>query len=143
MRHTVAPVTEAWAGVPVLPLSEESEVGTLPMRARTCVATAEMKSSFSARFLFWASKSEIVESSVAVYSARVWFSWVWNWVVSLVRQIRPEVAVTHAWGGEYGHGQHKATVHMTAEGVTLAADPNYDGRISIADVMAIVQMVLD
>ncbi len=25
----------------------------------------------------------------------------------------------------------------------LAADPNYDGRISIADVMAIVQMVLD
>ena len=34
--------------------------------------------------------------------------------------------VTQDFNGEYGHGQHKATVSMTAAGVALAADPNYD-----------------
>ncbi len=47
-------------------------------------------------------------------------------LVRALRQYKPEVIVTQDFNGEYGHGQHKATVHMTAEGVTLAADPNYD-----------------
>ena len=47
-------------------------------------------------------------------------------LVRAFRQYKPEVIVTQDFNGEYGHGQHKATVAMTAEGVRLAADPNYD-----------------
>ena len=47
-------------------------------------------------------------------------------LVRAFRQYKPEVIVTQDFNGEYGHGQHKATVKMTAEGIALAADPNYD-----------------
>lgn len=47
-------------------------------------------------------------------------------LVRAFRQYKPEVIVTQDFNGEYGHGQHKAAVKMTAEGVVLAADPNYD-----------------
>lgn len=47
-------------------------------------------------------------------------------LVRAFRQYKPEVIVTQDFNGEYGHGQHKAAVKMTAEGVALAADPNYD-----------------
>ncbi|MBR5110155.1 MAG: PIG-L family deacetylase [Clostridia bacterium] len=47
-------------------------------------------------------------------------------LVRAFRQYKPEVIVTQDFDGEYGHGQHKAAVKMTAEGIALAADPNYD-----------------
>ena len=47
-------------------------------------------------------------------------------LVRALRQYKPEVIVTQDINGEYGHGQHKTTVSMTIEGVSLAADPNYD-----------------
>ncbi|MBR3105685.1 MAG: PIG-L family deacetylase [Clostridia bacterium] len=47
-------------------------------------------------------------------------------LVRAFRQYKPEVIVTQDFNGEYGHGQHKAAVKMTAEGIALAADPNYD-----------------
>ena len=47
-------------------------------------------------------------------------------LVRAFRQYKPEVIVTQDFNGEYGHGQHKATVSMTAAGIALAADPNYD-----------------
>ena len=49
-----------------------------------------------------------------------------HWVVSLVRQYKPEVAVTHAWGGEYGHGQHQAAARAMVNAWEKAADPSYD-----------------
>ncbi len=47
-------------------------------------------------------------------------------LVRAFRQYKPEVIVTQDLNGEYGHGQHKATVKMTIKGVELAADPAYD-----------------
>ena len=47
-------------------------------------------------------------------------------LVRAFRQYKPEVIVTQDFDGEYGHGQHKAAVKMTANAVTLAADPSYD-----------------
>ena len=48
------------------------------------------------------------------------------WVVSLIRRLRPEVVVTHAWGGEYGHGQHQAASHTAVRAWEFAANPeNY------------------
>ena len=47
-------------------------------------------------------------------------------LVRAFRRYKPEVIVTQDFNGEYGHGQHKVTVKMTAEGVTLAADPAFD-----------------
>ena len=51
---------------------------------------------------------------------------VFHWAVALVRQYRPEVAVTHAWGGEYGHGQHQAAARAMVNAWKYAADPTYD-----------------
>lgn len=48
---------------------------------------------------------------------------VWNWVVALVRQYKPEVVVTHAWGGEYGHGQHQVCARSMVKAFSKAADP--------------------
>ena len=47
-------------------------------------------------------------------------------LVRAFRRYKPEVIVTQDLNGEYGHGQHKATVRMTVEGLKLAADPGYD-----------------
>ncbi len=49
-----------------------------------------------------------------------------HWVTALVRQYRPEVAVTHAWSGEYGHGQHQAAARALVNAWEKAADPAYD-----------------
>ncbi len=49
-----------------------------------------------------------------------------KWVVSLIRQYKPEVVVTHGLGGEYGHGQHKAAANAAVRAFSRAADPDYD-----------------
>ncbi len=48
------------------------------------------------------------------------------WVVALVRRYRPEVAVTHAIGGEYGHPQHRIASDAMVRAWTTAVDPGYD-----------------
>ena len=47
-------------------------------------------------------------------------------LVRLIRSTRPEVAVTHDFDGEYGHGAHIAVARAMAEAVQLAADPQSD-----------------
>ena len=47
-------------------------------------------------------------------------------LVRALRQYRPEVILCQDFEGEYGHGQHKATVKMLAEALPLAADAAYD-----------------
>ena len=46
-----------------------------------------------------------------------------DWVNELYRRFRPEVVVTHAEDGEYGHPQHKMIADAAKECFTLAADP--------------------
>ena len=43
-------------------------------------------------------------------------------IVSLIRQFKPEVIVTHDLEGEYGHGAHRITASCTLEAVSAAAD---------------------
>ncbi len=45
-----------------------------------------------------------------------------EWVTGLFRRFRPEVVVTHAENGEYGHPQHKMTADACVQCFTLAAD---------------------
>ena len=45
-----------------------------------------------------------------------------DWVNELYRRFRPEVVVTHAENGEYGHPQHKMIADAAMECFTLAAD---------------------
>ena len=47
-------------------------------------------------------------------------------LVRLLRRYKPEVVVTQAFDGEYGHAQHIATAHLMADAIPLAADPSYD-----------------
>ena len=47
-------------------------------------------------------------------------------LVRVLRRTRPEVVVTHHFGGEYGQGLHIATAEAVAESVQLAADSTYD-----------------
>lgn len=46
-----------------------------------------------------------------------------DWVNELYRRFKPEVVVTHAENGEYGHPQHKMAADAAMECFTLAADP--------------------
>ena len=46
-----------------------------------------------------------------------------NWVTEVYRRFRPEVVVTHAENGEYGHPQHKMIADAAKECFTLAVDP--------------------
>ncbi|MBR2662057.1 MAG: phosphodiester glycosidase family protein [Clostridia bacterium] len=46
-----------------------------------------------------------------------------DWVSELYRRFRPEVVVTHAEDGEYGHPQHKMVADAAKECFALAADP--------------------
>ncbi|MCR5567538.1 MAG: phosphodiester glycosidase family protein [Clostridiales bacterium] len=46
-----------------------------------------------------------------------------DWVNELYRRFRPEVVVTHAEDGEYGHPQHKMVADAAKECFALAADP--------------------
>ena len=45
-----------------------------------------------------------------------------DWVNELFRRFQPEVVVTHAENGEYGHPQHKMIADAAMECFTLAAD---------------------
>ena len=45
-----------------------------------------------------------------------------DWVTELYRRFRPEVVVTHAENGEYGHPQHKMIADAAKECFALAAD---------------------
>ena len=46
-----------------------------------------------------------------------------DWVTELYRRFKPEVVVTQAENGEYGHPQHKMIADAAEESYTLAADP--------------------
>lgn len=46
-------------------------------------------------------------------------------LVEQIRELRPEVIVTHDLKGEYGHNQHKITAHLAEVAVEKAADPEY------------------
>ena len=45
-----------------------------------------------------------------------------DWVNELFRRFKPEIVVTHAENGEYGHPQHKMVADAAMECFTLAAD---------------------
>jgi len=45
-----------------------------------------------------------------------------RYLAEQIRRYRPEVIATHDFGGEYGHGDHRATAHSTAAAWDLAAD---------------------
>ena len=51
-----------------------------------------------------------------------------RYVVTMVRQYRPEVVITQDLNGEYGHWQHKVLAQGVLEGVPLAADPTYQPK---------------
>ena len=46
-----------------------------------------------------------------------------DWVTELYRRFRPEVVITHAENGEYGHPQHKMVADAAVECFDRAADP--------------------
>ena len=46
-----------------------------------------------------------------------------DWVTELYRRFRPEVVITHAENGEYGHPQHKMVADAAVECFEQAADP--------------------
>lgn len=45
-------------------------------------------------------------------------------IVSLLRQYKPEVVLTHDVNGEYGHGAHRVCADVAQYGVVAAADAN-------------------
>ena len=47
---------------------------------------------------------------------------VMDWVNEIFRRFKPEIVVTHAENGEYGHPQHKMVADAAMECFTLAAD---------------------
>ncbi len=49
-----------------------------------------------------------------------------TYVVRLLRRYRPEVVVTHALDGEYGHAAHVICARSMSRACELAADPVYD-----------------
>ena len=51
----------------------------------------------------------------------------------LIRNYKPEVIVTQALEGEYGHTQHKLTSRLVAEAIPLAKDASYDPE-SVAEL---------
>lgn len=46
-----------------------------------------------------------------------------GFVVEQLRRCRPQVAVTHDVGGEYGHGQHQLCADLLRRGIEAAEDP--------------------
>ena len=46
-----------------------------------------------------------------------------NFLAEQIRRYRPEVIITHALRGEYGHDNHKATTIAVIEAFSVAADP--------------------
>jgi len=46
-----------------------------------------------------------------------------EWLTGVFRKYRPDVVVTHAVTGEYGHPQHKMAADSSKDCFTLAADP--------------------
>lgn len=49
-----------------------------------------------------------------------------QYLVRLLRHYQPEVVITHAYDGEYGHAAHKVCAHSLTRAVELAADETYD-----------------
>ena len=49
-----------------------------------------------------------------------------RYVVRLLRRYQPEVAVTQAFDGEYGHAAHVVCARSMSRACELAADPDYD-----------------
>ena len=47
-----------------------------------------------------------------------------EWLTGVFRKYRPDVVVTHAVTGEYGHPQHKMAADASKDCFTLAADPD-------------------
>lgn len=55
-----------------------------------------------------------------------------NWVVTLYRQYRPKVVVTHDAKGEYGHAQHRVCAAVAQVAYDAAADPETDPESAAA-----------
>ena len=51
-----------------------------------------------------------------------------EYLVRLLRRYQPEVVITHAYDGEYGHAAHKVCAYSLTRAVELAADPSYDKK---------------
>ena len=51
-----------------------------------------------------------------------------RYVVRLLRRYQPEVVITHAYDGEYGHAAHKVCAWALTRAVELAADETYDKK---------------
>ena len=48
------------------------------------------------------------------------------YLVRLLRRYQPEVVITHAYDGEYGHAAHKVCAYSLTRAVELAADESFD-----------------
>lgn len=51
-----------------------------------------------------------------------------RYVARLLRVYQPEVVITHAYDGEYGHAAHKVCASSMTRAVELAADPSFDAE---------------
>lgn len=51
---------------------------------------------------------------------------VYQYLVRLIREHKPEVIVTHDFKGEYGHGQHVACAYSTLHAVEYATNAQYN-----------------
>ena len=51
-----------------------------------------------------------------------------KYLVQLLRKYQPEVVITHAYDGEYGHAAHKVCANALTRAVELAADASYDPK---------------
>ncbi|MBQ4552504.1 MAG: PIG-L family deacetylase [Clostridia bacterium] len=53
-------------------------------------------------------------------------SQLYQYLVRLIREHKPEVIVTHDFKGEYGHAQHVACAYSTLRAVEYAVNPEYN-----------------
>lgn len=49
-----------------------------------------------------------------------------GWIVNMIRTFRPDVVLTHAKNGEYGHPAHCVTSRCVQQSFSLAADETYE-----------------
>lgn len=67
---------------------------------------------------FWDAYSKSLDKAYKEWKK----SEVYGWVVSLLRQYKPEVVVSHDVNGEYGHGAHRVCADALLNCVASAAD---------------------
>ena len=75
--------------------------------------------------VFLGMRDGIIDSKKAAYNYWGGAETVVMSVVEQIRYYKPEVVLTHDFGGEYDNNQHKVVAECVAEAVELAADPAF------------------